>query len=91
MRPVVTHNFRGKRYQIWGPPPKASGNGGLCDSPKNKAKSIRIPIHGKKMEDLYYIIHESTHACLWDIDEDSVEGTAWATAYLLWRLGWRKI
>jgi hypothetical protein len=88
-RPIISHAFRGKRYQVWGPPQRSKFFGS-CDDPKDKRKKIQIPINGKRLFDLDTIIHESVHACEFDLAEEAVDGLAEATSKLLWRLGWRK-
>ena len=45
---------------------------------------------GETKKDLANIIHESLHACVWDLGEDCVQETSETIAKLLWRLGWRK-
>ena len=89
MKPIITHTFRDKRYQVWNSPQR-SKYFGSCDNPKTKNKKIRIPIHGKRLFDLDTILHECFHACEFDLDETAAEKFAEATSKLLWRLGWRK-
>jgi len=51
---------------------------------------MNIPVHGEALKDLDTIVHESLHACLWDLDEEAVAESAADVARLLWRVGWRK-
>ena len=84
---VRSHTFRGKRWRIL---PSTRNTIGICENQHTKNKSMRIPINGDTVGELGVIIHESLHACLWDLDEDSTIDTADDIARLLVRLGWRK-
>lgn len=35
-------------------------------------------------------IHEALHACIWDLDEETVYSTAEDISKFLWRLGYRR-
>jgi hypothetical protein len=84
------HTFRGKRYRI-----KKVRRGrdylGICDDPKDHYKVLEAPIDGKSCNDLDTIIHESLHACLFDIDDAVIDASATSIAKFLWRLSWRKL
>jgi len=87
-----SHNFRGKLYKILKSQfKKKSHTVGTCDDPTSQDKSIKVPINGNTVEDLDIIIHESAHACLWLLDEDTINETATSIATFLWKLGWRKV
>ena len=86
MRPVKTVTLRGKRWRICYSPYEKYGE---CESPceKNKLITLRDDLAGKDKLDT--IIHEALHACLWDLDEEAVHGTAKGIATFLWRMGYR--
>jgi hypothetical protein len=84
---VKYHTFRKKKYRIVD---TESCLGGECDDPNTKNKWLIVPVEGEEFYDLYVIIHEAVHACLWDLDETAVEEIAMSIARFIWRLGWRK-
>ena len=86
MRRVRSHIFRGKRWRIrW-----RTGRGkGYCEAPTAPEKEMTINPRQKDIALLDTLIHESLHACHWDMDEEAVEETATDIARLLWRLGYR--
>ena len=85
MHLVRTHTFRGKRWRfLW---ETVRGNAvGYAERP---GQTIQIDPRYCGRELLETIIHESLHACLWDLDEEAVTMTARDIARLLWRLGYR--
>jgi hypothetical protein len=83
---IRTHTFRGKKWKII---PAESQAGGICESPCSLDKEMVIPVEGTTRFDLDTVIHESLHASLWLLSEETVEETATDIARLLWRLGWR--
>ena len=84
---IKSHTFRNKRWKILDAPPDT---GGECQAPWMSRRMMNIPAHGEALKDLDTIIHESLHACLWDLDEEAISESAADVARLLWRLGWRK-
>ena len=48
---------------------------------------VRGGIQGRKR--LEVELHESLHACLWDLDEEAIRETAEDIARFLWRAGYR--
>lgn len=84
---IKSHTFRSKRWNIIESP---SELGGECGAPHIKGREMIIPINGDSKNDLDTIIHESLHACLWDLGEESVQESAEDIARIIWRLGWRK-
>ena len=101
MKPVKSHVFRGKRYNIkWVPPSKLNTKEhkdkgetcfGVCNPPTRKGKSIKIDNTLKDFDKLETIVHESLHAVFWDLDEYAVQDAAEDLAKLLWKLGYREI
>lgn len=85
---IKSHTFREKRWKIVD---SDTENGGHCDAPHIKHREMWIPINGESKEDLDTILHESLHATLWILSEESVCEIAGDISNLLWRLGWRKI
>jgi len=84
------HNFRDKRYKVV-IDSKIPGNlEGMTVSPKVKHKFIKIDNGLAGLHRLNVIIHESLHACIWDMDEEAIDETASSVASLLWKLGYRK-
>ena len=80
--------FRGKRYRIvWREPPKRLNAYGTCDHPATKGKTIYISpkLDGEHLTRV--VIDEALHACIWDIDNDSVDETATSIAKFLHKLG----
>ncbi len=91
-RPVRTHVFRGKRYNIKTVSPSSIDNDyGRCNPPDKKCKAIKINRSLRDKEELETYIHEGLHPCLWDVEESAITETASDIASLLWRLGYRKI
>lgn len=62
---------------------------GLCDAPDRRSKKIKINKDLKGRLKLEIIIHESLHACAWDLDEEAVTETAKDISRLLYREGYR--
>jgi hypothetical protein len=62
---------------------------GLCDPPDMKNKTIRIAARMAGVERLEAVIHESLHACFWDMSEGATKETAESIALLLWKMGYR--
>lgn len=89
-KPVKHHIFRGKRYRISFQNAVKGRVLGLCDAPDGKGKTIRIKKDLDEINELETIVHESLHACFWDIDEEAIHESARDIAYLLSRLGYRK-
>ena len=42
-------------------------------------------------EELRVLLHEGTHAALWDLDESAVDETSRDLADMLWKMGYRKV
>lgn len=89
-RPVKSHVFRGRRLRIlYGRLPK--GTDGVCFDPNQPGKCIILRPSLKDRKELEAAVHESLHACFWDLDCDSaIHPAAADIARFLWRLGYRK-
>ena len=88
-RAVKTHRIRGRRYHIrWdGKNKKVYGT---ADAPTKAHPTITIYKYLKGRSLLYALLHESLHACFWDMDEEAVTEAATDISHLLWRLGYRR-
>jgi len=86
----MTHIFRRRKWTI-DELPKKIRRYGDCDDPRINGKKIRVNITRKDKKGLSALIHESLHACFWDLEELAVDCAAEDIALFLWRLGWRKI
>jgi len=84
------HLFRHKRYEIVEIDKRVKSRSGLCDSPKTKDKFIEIPI-GHSQASLEIQLHEALHACLFDLDEPTIEEVSTNISKFLWKLGWRNV
>jgi hypothetical protein len=71
------YDLRGAKYTIKYARIKDRGS---CESPKEKAPTIKINNKLKGAERLEVLIHEVMHACLWDLDEEAVQETSLAIA-----------
>ncbi len=84
--------FRGVKYHIlWRDPvgfPKATA-GGACESPLKKHPIIEISPSLRGRNKLRVLIDEGTHACLWDLDNESVAECSTSMAEWLWDCGLR--
>lgn len=85
---IKTHSFQGKRYEIVWQKPSAETEG-KCDAPDTVGKRIYIAPNLPESDLLETVLHESDHACHFNLDEESVEQGATDKARLLWRMGWR--
>lgn len=81
------HKFRGKSYTLI---ECESDSGGECSDPNDSPREMIIPLEGESSYDLEVLIHESLHACIWDLCETPVREISNDIATLLWKLGWRK-
>jgi hypothetical protein len=84
--------FRDKKYNIkFIKKLSMTNSDGLCDDPKSRKKTIEISneLSGKK--ELEIVLHESLHACFWDLDEEAITETAIDISKFLWKCGYRKI
>lgn len=89
-----SHYFRRLKFRIlWRRPHVRDKNGnralGTCDPPEVRKRAIEIDPKLTGLDKLQVVIDESLHACVWDIDNDSVEECALAIAAFLWRCGLR--
>jgi hypothetical protein len=91
MKPPESHLFRGVEYLVlWRHPRGFPRNvGGACSSPKADRLTIEISpkLYGKQK--LRVMIDESIHACLWDLDNDSVAQMSTCISEFLWKSGLR--
>jgi hypothetical protein len=62
---------------------------GLCNPPWFRKPTMTINPFQTDYFLLVTLIHESLHACLWDIDEDAIDESSRSIADLLWRMGLR--
>lgn len=100
-KPVKSHSFRGKRYNIKKMPPSQMKKRypnkdrkrtlGVCQDPRKKKKSLVFDKTLEGVEELDVYIHEATHACFWDLEEEAVGESSTDIAEFLWRLGYRKV
>lgn len=91
-RQIKTHVFNGNKYRIeLVPPYKLQHDLGSCEPPDKTDKTIRINNTLDGIEELETLIHESTHAALFLIDEPTVEKFAKDLASFLWRWKYRKV
>lgn len=89
--------FRGKRWFVkWVSPrtlktPDGVQAHGVCDSPTTKNKKILFRNNFRRSrKEMEVFIHEALHACIWDLDEETVYSTAEDISKFLWRLGYRR-
>ena len=62
---------------------------GDCDAPWTKNKKIRVLKELSDQKLLDTLVHETTHAALWDLGEGPVKSLANAVAHELWNDGLR--
>jgi len=76
----MNHNLNGKRYDVVYvdkiPDDDEGLLCGLCDSPTIKDKKIHIRNGLPPQMLIDTLVHESIHACLWCLSEDTVEQVA---------------
>lgn len=91
-----SHTFRGARYRIvWHKPrsakcdPPNHERWGTCSGPKAKGKRIVVWPRLKGLSLLATLLDESLHACVWDLDNSSVDEISSDIARFLWRSGLR--
>ncbi len=85
MKPVKTHTFMGKKYDVYVGPLR-----GLTDFGESDPSIwIRTSQISERMI-LNTVIHECLHACKYDKDEKFVNKAATDISRLLWRLGYRR-
>lgn len=66
------------------------GQGGDCDDPATRGKTIRILRTLPDRERLRVELHEMLHAAAWDLfSEEWVDRLSSDMAAVLWRRGWR--
>jgi len=82
------HRFRNKQYLIKSC--KSKDYLGYCESPKIKNPKLCIDENLKDKELLRIIIHESLHACLYDLDEDSVDEISRQIASIVKKFGFKQ-
>jgi len=85
MKRIRSHVFRGRRWKI--EYSRMRNADGLCDPPNlpEKTLTLRSGLTGRDAVEV--AIHEGLHACLWDLDETTVEETARDITALLVRIG----
>lgn len=89
MNKPKSHIFNGKKYKIkWRKPYKCQG---LCDDPKAPASDrfIWLNSHCNDKELAELCLHESLHACLFMLDEETVTKTAKDISDFLYKIGFR--
>lgn len=87
-----SHVFRGKKYLVKPLNAKQKRDcDGLADAPSVKQKTISLntDLHGRRA--LTVALDEAIHACVWDLDNDSVADIADSIAGFLWKLGYRAV
>ena len=90
MRKVRSHAFRGKRWTIK-VVPRGSDYEGKVLGPHMKRKVMWVRYGRGHRAELEQLIHESLHACFWDLEEYAVNESGHDMADFLWRLGWRLV
>lgn len=80
---VRSHKFRGKRFKLVIP-----GKGRTAYANLNP-NVISIPTDITERKFLRWLLHEMTHACQWDLDEDAVDEISSDMAGALWKFGFR--
>jgi len=87
-----SHMFRGKRWVIKRKSiKKRTKFAGTCERPTTPNKTIVLDKDLKEDALLETAIHEALHACLWDLDEETVEDVGRDIARFLRRLNFRLI
>ena len=82
---------RGKRWDlVFSSKGLDKDQDGFCDAPTKTGKSIRVRPNLESERELDILIHELTHAGLWDLDEEVVTEFATDLARTLHRLGYRR-
>lgn len=91
MLEIKTHTFKGKTYKIVMGVKLSPLQGGECDAPTNKNKTIRFSknLHKDPEWQLEVVIHEALHACIWDYSEESIVRLAHDIAKRLYLMGYR--
>ena len=86
-----SHSFRGVKYRVRWRKPKGypSSTGGTCDHPGKKNAEIEIHPSERGKNKLRILIDESIHACVWDLDNESVGEISVSISEFLWRCGLR--
>ena len=88
-RPIRSHTFRGKRYRIV-EARLHKPTIGDCDHPTTPRKRVRIAKGLDGLAHLDTVIHESLHACFWDMNEQAIDKAATDIARFVWRLGYHR-
>lgn len=86
-----SQNFRKRRYRVSFVRRMRSDRYGECDNPDLPNKGIRFSARVPERKFLKVALDEAIHACLWDLDNDSVDEIARDIAAFLHRLGFRRI
>ena len=84
MKPVRSHSFNGRKYQIIVTPPLD----GLCSTYKPE-RELYLFESLKTKNGLITAIHEGLHASAWSASEEKVDQTSRDIGGFLWRLGFR--
>lgn len=85
----MTASFRGKRYEIIWEKLGREKSLAQCDEPTAPQKEIRLDPRQFGQNLLDSLVHESLHACLWDLREEAVIEISSDIARFLWRMGCR--
>lgn len=62
---------------------------GSCDHPQPPHRKLYLQKNLDSLLGMEIAIHEGTHACFWDIDEEAIAEAAHDVARFLWNLGYR--
>jgi hypothetical protein len=81
----MRHKLRGKMWEVERVAKLPNGSRGMCDSPDTVSKKIQVLRSLNGVELLEVLLHESLHACLWDLDEQAVGEIAADQARLIWK------
>lgn len=83
-------NLMGKRYRIERHKYLGTTLEGDCSQPTEPNKAIRILMGLRGKDEMRVYIHEMLHACLWVLDETTIEQISTDIANALWKLKYRK-
>ncbi len=91
MSKPTNHQFRGVTYRIKWRRPKGYPENvwGACDPPTKKNPMIEISPMAEGPVKLCVLVDEAIHACLFDLDNDSVDECSEAIGHFLWKCGLR--
>lgn len=90
MRPVKTHIFNGRKYNVYIRRP-VDGLTDLYSLDSQNSREMNIFADIETKNGLITLIHESLHAENWATTENVVDRVSVEIGNFLWRLGFRRI